>query len=529
MQIGSNTHDKLCIKTPDFHSGCLSNTYTFSSENQTISCTRYDYTDGQRSDTAKDSKKVTLVSTCGPLQLDIPHKTYIHTGKVISQQCPVPAGTSSHFQYRWYIGSVSGTPIVSERLLYGAVGRLPQTYICVIKNIFTQRLVRYTLTVRQTQQENDQERSLLWVVIPAALIIVLVPLAYLAYLKFIGEFDLKCCCHGHMLEDDVDYVITQVAESSTRQTDIKRKKSIPKPMSAFAILKRTLRQMSSAIHKVGSNISLSATVEISLPLTNDPTKIKASKKIRNKRADILKSLNISTLFKRPYRKIQKQTDKVYDDDETNWVASGIRKVDRWLLTCRGVATTSHSVGSIEDIIEQDVGLENWKTKIIVNQDRVHRSDVPCNKELWLEKHRLDHDDKIVVFQDSDINELSDKLNEMYRIIKPKKEYFPSVKTIKDPFESVLSDENREHHDTLVKMWDDYMEQLFVVSTCVSSFHKLCRKVLERTLAMYGNPEKKKRKSSQDKQTPERKASKESEDKKSKDKNSNLNGSKGEED
>ena len=439
-----------------------------------------------------------MQTTCGPTLEETHHTEYVNR-RLFMFTCPSGAGSLNDFHYSWYSERVSDSRLIKNgsRILEQQLRaeELPLIFLCQIKNVHTGKNVRFTLKV--VERVSTEQRSLLWVVIPALLIIILVPLTYLAYLKFIGEFDIGCNCQNAILEDDVDYMITQIAESSNPQED--KKSPVTKARrSKLALFRRTLRQVSNAVNKISSNISLTATVQASLPITDDQTKIKASKKMRLKRAEFLKQLNWPTLFKRPTRKIKKQSEKDYEDDETHWVACGLRKVDRWQKKIATEVTTSHSAGSIENLFIQDDGLAQWAVRLAERKGKLNRSDVPCKRDTWLDLHRNSVPDKIEQFKEQDLMELSEKLNEMFRIIKPDEKYFPTTKKIREPFESVLDNTDHELHNIIQTMWDNYVEQLFIVSYCVSSFHKLCKKVLERTLTKYGNPEKAAKKTSDDK-------------------------------
>ena len=322
-----NKSTKFCTITKGYNSlQCLKVTYPFNTARTLtrrwpkLVCQKYVY--NRNAIIRRQRENITLQTTCGPTLEETHHTEYVNR-RLFMFTCPSGAGSLNDFHYSWYSERVSDSRLIKNgsRILEQQLRaeELPLIFLCQIKNVHTGKNVRFTLKV--VERVSTEQRSLLWVVIPALLIIILVPLTYLAYLKFIGEFDIGCNCQNAILEDDVDYMITQIAESSNPQED--KKSPVTKARrSKLALFRRTLRQVSNAVNKISSNISLTATVQASLPITDDQTKIKASKKMRLKRAEFLKQLNWPTLFKRPTRKIKKQSEKDYEDDETHWAVSG---------------------------------------------------------------------------------------------------------------------------------------------------------------------------------------------------------------
>lgn len=452
---------------------------------------RYGQNDSSPARTTITSGYVDLYRSCGPIVPDHYDTAYIRK-REFKYTCPDGEGSVADFEYRWYYDRVMSKNLIKPESKYLDEDirqyTLPRRFICEIQNKHTRIINRFILTV---EEKTTDQKSLLWVVVPAALIIMIVPLTYLAYLKWIGELDLGCNCKETVLEDDVDYVITQIAESSNPKSDDKKKNKPATTVSKLALLKRTLRNMSSAVNRISSNHSLSVTVAASLPMTTSQTKIKASKRMRNNRAEFLKLLNWPTLFRRPGRKIKKQSEKDYEDDLTHWIASGIRKVDRWQATTGAAVTTSHSTGTINDKFIRADWSRMWGLRLEDYKDRVNISGVPCKRETWLDMHRNIGPDKIEQFSEAEIIELSETLNNMYKLITPEEKFFPWTKKIREPFETVLNDPNHEHHNLIKKMWDNLLDRMFVAAYCVSSFHKLCKKVLDLTLMKYANPEKRK--------------------------------------
>lgn len=400
--------------------------------------------------------------------------------------CPTPSGTKEHFNYEWYIGSMH---VHSGRQLIRKVDTMPEILVCKVTNRLTKTFTQYT--VRLFQLQAKEETISLWVILPGILIIIIIPLVYMAYLKLAGELDNTCCYQRYTPDDDVDYVVTQLAESSS-SPDKHKCRSISLNTAKPGILvelRKRLREMSAAVNKVASRIS-TRTSAISLPMTASQTKIKESIRIRRKRAEYLKEINITSLFMRPHRRIRRQSEHMYGDEETKWIAAGIRKVDNWQKQLKDEKlATSHSKDTIEDTMREDEELHRWKHRLLSYQQRLIHSDIPCDKETWLGMHRGTNTTDAHQFNNADISKLSKRLMDIFKVINPNEEHFPQIRSIRDPFYRVLVDPHHEHHKLVTALWDEYMETLFATAACVNSSNKLSRRVLEYTMAVYGKPEK----------------------------------------
>lgn len=437
------------------------------------------------------NSRVTLIATCGPEDFRSTGTRLQVKGsesRSFSYTCPVPKGTSRDFIYLWYKSRINSlTRVSNNKVLVYDTKTLPVTYWCVVRNKNTNKQIQHSLLVYMDPNE-EQERSILWVIMPALLIVITVPLLYIAYLKLIGDFDLGNFWREKIFKDEVDYMVTQVAGVSSEEFQYNNLTNRAK-MGRF--LRRTVGRMSMALNKIHSSASVTPSVVASLPITDSFTKIKKSKSYRVKRAQLLKEIGVSPFFQRPTRNIRKLKVKKYSDgDESNWVTDSMRKVERWQKKNRNQSISSDSIGTLEDLGVKEKAFEG---KFSTNTSKLVQPQVPCNKDEWIELHRLaafKPDDAPTKFGfEADIIELSDRLLEMYLTAKPHKTYFPTVRKIGDPFQPILMDKSHPSHVITKAMWKDYMDKMFAVSTDVGNFNKLSRKVLERTLNNYGNPDK----------------------------------------
>ena len=441
---------------------------------------------------------VNLISTCGPFQFDKQSDVVsVRAGddNPFIYQCPLPNTKgvplpTNHFIYSWYKSDVDRENYIhGNRRLHYDTTVLPVRYLCVLRNKYTNRTATFILEI--IKHTDDDQKSILWVAVPAFLIVITVPLIYLAYLKSVGDFDFGAMCKERIFDDEeVDYMITQTgadSSDSSRHTSKKKK--------AGRYFKNALQRVSNAMERVSSSMSLSTSVIVSLPMTENLAKIKESKNYRSKRACLLKDMNISPLFKRQSRKIRKQGIKDYGDDaDASWVVEGIKKVERWQEKIKTKKIPLENVDSVEETLDFGIGMKSYSERMADKAMQLTTSLVPCTVEDWLNEHRFQQSQtnafpKDTFGHEEDIIEMSNRLVEIYMIAKPHKTYFPTVRKINDPFLSILIDPRHPSYRITKVMWDEYMDRMFTIASDVGTFNKLCKKVLERTLHTYGNPEK----------------------------------------
>lgn len=448
---------------------CTITTLTFANEplQQSFSCAYW-------GDTFQ-TRTVGVFATCGPEPFVIAHETIIaKQGQTsFTYFCQIPEGTKDDFLYSWSEGKTLLSSFQESRALkIDEVKDGSTEYTCHIKNRHTNQTAKFVMLL--IADNSEYKKPVLWIALPSALAVVAIPLIYLAYLKSNGEFEFKNLFQNKTFNDDeVDYVVTQSGES---------KRAEKKMMSTL------LRH---AVSRVSQPLSRGSIV-VSLPIATRESMIMNSKFYRKNRADLFTTMKFNPLFKRPSRLIKKQVLKK-SDSEYSWVGDCIRKVENWDSRHSDSNLSNHSQGTIENLLDATDAFKKWNRTFIANASRL-RYGPPSTKDQWLEMHRFINSDLTKNahskrFDDHTIADLSNRLTEMYFIAKPNKTHFPTVKRIGDPFHSMLCDPTHKSHHITKIMWDEYMDRMFSIAYDVGTFNKLSRKVLERTLYHYGNPEK----------------------------------------
>lgn len=475
----------------DYDYSCLSKLLKFTSDSVVNMTCKETLTNVTSKSIKRSIARASLIATCGPKKFDT-GQVQIFIRRDVNRPpnylCPDAEGTREHFTYTWYKDKVSSdSRVVRARSLTYDTSRLPLQYYCIVRNRYTKAMSRFRLVI--LDDPSDGPNSVLWVVIPAVLLIVIVPLLYLSYLKFIGDRDFSSLWKEKLFKDEVDYMVTQIVDESDEfSTKTKKKEDLN---IANRILRKALGHV---VMDKGSNSaeSVPPSVVISLPMTNSKKKIKQSKTYRERRAMLFKSQGISPFFKRPQRKIKKQKIRYAEDTDLAWIGQGMRKVERWQEKDKNEIISMNSFNSLERELE-DNSYDIW---FMENLQRLNCPFVLCTKDEYIANHRLKTYDvagyvpKHKLFgHENDIVEMSDRLNEMYRIAKPHKSYFPTVKRIGDPFQPILMDTLHPSHEVTRRMWNEFIDKLFTVSADVGTFNKLSKKILDRTMNTYGNPAK----------------------------------------